>query len=77
MAIEEAQLDELQRAYKAAVEEWIVAIRQEEALASGNHSETQIDQWEQAGFAEEAAQEKAKDAKAAYEEALREEFFNF
>jgi hypothetical protein len=28
------ELDPLQNAYKAAVEEWIAAIRQEEALAS-------------------------------------------
>jgi len=77
MAIEIAELDELQSGYKTAVESWIAAIRQEEALASGNHSETEIDAWEQAGFAEEAAREKAKTAKKAYESKLREEFFNF
>ncbi len=77
MAIEVAELDRIQSSYKAAVEEWIAAIRKEEALASVNHSEAEIDTWESAGFAEEDAREKAKAAKKAYEDALRNEFFNF
>jgi hypothetical protein len=36
MENETAELDELQAAYKAAVDEWIVAIKREEALASVN-----------------------------------------
>jgi hypothetical protein len=38
------ELDRLQVKYKAAVEEWVGAIRHEEALASGNHTFTEIDQ---------------------------------
>jgi hypothetical protein len=67
----------MQAAYKEAVEQWIVAIREEEALASVNHSETEIDAWEAADFREEDAREKAKEAKKNYEGALREKFFNF
>jgi hypothetical protein len=77
MSIETAQLDQLQSSYKAAVEEWITAIRKEEALASVDHSVADVDQWENAGFDEEKARDKAKAAKKAYEDALREEFFNF
>ncbi len=77
MAISTAQLDEMQSNYKAAVEDWIAAIRKEEALASTNHNEAQIDHWEAADEAEDEARDKAKDAKAKYEDALREEFFNF
>ncbi len=77
MAIETAELDKMQSDYKAAVDEWVAAIRKEEVLASVNHSEAEIDTWEAAGFAEEDAREKAKTAKKAYEDALREEFFNF
>lgn len=77
MAIEIAELDAKQRSYKAAVEEWITAIREEEALASVNHDLAEVDEWEKAGFREEEAREKAKAAKTAYEDALREEFFNF
>ncbi len=57
------ELDELQNAYKAAVENWINAIRQEEALASVNHSVAEIDKWEAAAFAEEELRAKVKAAK--------------
>ncbi len=77
MAIDFAELDRLQGEYKAAIEEWIKAIRAEETLASGVHSIAQIDQWEHAADKEDEARDKAKDAKEAYESALREEFFNF
>ena len=76
-AIETAELDRMQGRYMAAVEQWIGAIRSEEALASGVHSEAAIDTWEAACFAEQAAREVAKAAKKEYEDALRKEFFHF
>ena len=75
MEHESKDLDELQSAYHAAVEEWIAAIRQEEALALANHSVAQVDQWEQAHFQEEELRNKAKAAKKKYEAALRFKFF--
>ena len=77
MPIEISVLDQMQKNYKAAVEEWIESIRKEEALASVNHSVAEVDEWESAGNMEEEAREKAKEAKKAYEDALRQEFFNF
>jgi len=77
MEIEIADLDKLQIAYKSAVDSWVAAIREEEALASGDHSEAEIDTWEEAGFREEDAREKAKETKKEYEAALRRKFFNF
>ena len=77
MTVEIAELDKLQADYKTAVEEWIAAIRHEEALASVNHTIAEVDLWENAGFAEEEFREKAKAAKEAYEDALREKFFDF
>jgi len=77
MAVEVSDLNQMQAAYKEAVEQWIKAIREEEALASVNHSEAEIDAWEAADFREEDAREKAKEAKKNYEDALREKFFNF
>ena len=71
------ELDQMQSAYKAAVEEWIVAIKQEEALASVNHSVAEVDQWEQAHFKEDEVRSKVKTAKKQYEDALREKFFGF
>jgi hypothetical protein len=77
MAVEVADLNQMQAAYKEAVDQWVTAIREEEALASVNHSEAEIDSWEAADFHEEDAREKAKEAKKNYEAALREKFFNF
>jgi hypothetical protein len=77
MAVEISDLDQLQTAYKTAVDDWISSIHEEEALASGDHSEAEVDAWEAAGFHEEDAREKAKEAKKKYQDALREKFFNF
>jgi hypothetical protein len=71
------ELDKMQTAYKTAVEEWIAAIKQEEALASVNHSVAEVDQWEQAHFREDQIRSKVKAAKRQYENALREKFFGF
>lgn len=74
---EHVELDELQAAYKAAVETWIAAIRKEEALASGDHSVAEVDEWEKAGFEEDEMRNTVKAAKSKYEDALRAKFFNF
>jgi hypothetical protein len=76
MTIEISDLDQMQAAYKAAVDKWIAAIREESALASGNHSEAEVDTWEAAGFREEEARARATQAKQRYEDALREKFFS-
>jgi hypothetical protein len=78
MQTEHPELDEMQAKYKAAVDAWVAAIRREEALASvADHSVADIDAWEEADEDEEEAREKAKEAKQAYEDALREKFFHF
>lgn len=78
MSSDHPELDDLQSAYKTAVDNWISAIRREEALASAaDHSVAQLDQWETAHFDEEEARNTAKAAKANYEAALRTEFFGF
>jgi hypothetical protein len=77
MTTDTQELDQLQANYKAAVEAWIAAIRNEEALASGDHSVAEVDKWEAAHFREGEAREKAKEAKSDYEDALREKFFGF
>ena len=77
MENESSDLDQMQAAYKASVEEWINAIREEEALASVNHSVAEIDRWEAAAFREDEVRNKTKAAKAQYEAALRLKFFHF
>ncbi len=71
------ELDQMQSAYRATVEEWIAAIKAEEALASVNHSVADIDLWEAAHFKEEEIRQKVHAAKKQYEDALREKFFDF
>ena len=46
--MDEAELDKLQADYKKAVDDWVTAIRAEEALASVHHSVAEIDKWENA-----------------------------
>jgi hypothetical protein len=72
-----AELDRLQAAYKAAVEQWIEAIRDEEGLASVHHSVADVDAWEAAHFHEDELRNAVKAAKKDYEDALRREFYDF
>lgn len=71
------ELDQMQKAYVAAVEQWIAAIKQEEALASVNHTVAEVDKWENAHFREDEIRNRVKDAKKKYEDALREKFYGF
>ena len=77
MSNEVSELDRLQAIYRATVEEWIGAIKREEALAAVNHDVAEIDQWEAAHFAEDAMRDKVLAAKKKYEDALRAKFFDF
>ncbi len=71
------ELDQLQADYKVAVDEWVAAIRAEEALASGNHNVAELDNWEQAHFREHKLHKEVDYRKRLYENALRREFFGF
>ena len=64
-------LDALQQGYKQAVDQWVAAIRAEEALATTNHSETAMERWDRADFAVQDAEKQAKEARDAYKEGLR------
>ncbi|MDX3805090.1 hypothetical protein ACXIUS_22105 [Bosea thiooxidans] len=72
-----AGLDQLQNVYEATIEEWIVAIREEGALASVNHSVNDIDNWEAAHFKEDELRNKVLEAEKLYEDAPRQKFFGF
>ena len=77
MAADTSELDAKQAAYKAAVEDWIAAIREEEALASVAHDIAEIDRWEAAHFREDDIRATVKAAKKGYEDALRLAHFDF
>jgi hypothetical protein len=62
-----AKRDELQAAYKAAVDERVARIRADEALASVPHPVAEVDTWEAACVVAEGARLKAEAAKVDYE----------
>ena len=69
--MDNTEMDALRQAYKTAVDEWVNAIRAEEAIATPNHSMIAMENWDTAGFAEQDAQAKAKTARDKYKDALR------
>ena len=60
-----SRLDDMQKSirWRSKSEPWIAAIKQEEALASVNHSAAEVDKWEAAHFAEDDIGNKVKAAK--------------
>lgn len=66
-----ADLDQLRLTYKKAVDQWVAAIRDEEALATPDHSMTAVEKWDDAHFREQDAQSVATKARDAYKDALR------
>jgi hypothetical protein len=77
MPIDDAELERLRQAYKAGVDEWVAAIREEEALAMPDYSLPASERWDKAGFNEQAAQDKAQAAKEAYKAGLRQRDYGF
>jgi hypothetical protein len=67
-----AELSELRLAYKKAVDDWVLVIRAEEALATTDHSMTAMERWDEARFKEDDARAKATEARDAYKDALRD-----
>ena len=62
--METADLDNLQRAYHQAVDQWVERIREEEALAAGaDHSLISLENWQQASLRENDARDKVQTAK--------------
>ena len=70
--MDKADYDRLRLSYKDAVDTWVAAIREEEALATPDHSMVAMEHWDTASFKEQDAQKKAKAAQEAYKEALRQ-----
>lgn len=66
-----ADLDQLRLAYKKATDEWVDAIRAEEALATPDHSMVAMEKWDAAHFTEHDAHAKATEAREAYKDGLR------
>jgi Tfp pilus assembly protein PilN len=69
--MDKPNLDQLQQTYKQTVDQWVTAIRAEEALATPDHSETAMERWDRADFTVQDAWKKAKEARDNYKEGLR------
>ncbi len=67
----DAELDQLRLAYKKAVDEWVDAIRAEEALATPDHSMIAMEHWDTAHLKEHDAHTRAGEAREAYKDGLR------
>jgi hypothetical protein len=65
------ELDQLRVSYKAAVDDWVDAIRAEEALATPDHSMIAMEHWDAAHFKEHDAHTRVTEAREAYKDALR------
>ena len=66
-------IDDLRQCGYASRANFILMIRKPSACTSI----AEVDDWENAADREDAARDKAKAAKQAYEDALREKFFHF
>jgi hypothetical protein len=75
--MENPDFNQLLRTYKQAVDNWVAAIRAEEALATPDHSMTQMELWDDAGFKLHDAELSAKKARDAYKNALRKKNYGF
>ena len=65
------ELDQLRVSYKKAADEWVNAIRAEEALAGPDNSMVAMERWDAAHYAEQDAHTKVTAARDAYKDGLR------
>jgi hypothetical protein len=63
-------VDQLRADYKQAVDEWVQTIRDEEALATPNHSMIAWEKWDAAHFKEHDEHLKVREKREAYKDEL-------
>ncbi len=75
--MQDKDFDELLNGYRQAVDNWVTALRTEEALANDDHSMVEMEKWDAAGFAAHDAEAVAKKARDRYKNALRKKNYGF
>ena len=75
--MQDKDFDELLSDYRRAVDNWVTALRAEEALANDDHSMVEMEKWDAAGFAAHDAEAVAKKARDRYKNALRKKNYGF
>ena len=69
--------DALLEEYKRTVDQWVAAIRAEEALATPDHTMVAMEKWDAAGFVVHDAELAAKKARDRYKNELRKKNYGF
>ncbi len=67
----DTNFDQLLSDYRQAIDNWVNALRAEEALANDDHSMVEMEKWDVAGFTAHDAEAVAKKARDRYKNALR------
>jgi hypothetical protein len=73
----ETNFDQLLSDYRRAIDNWVNALRAEEALANDDHSMVEMEKWDAAGFTAHDAEAVAKKARDRYKNALRKKNYGF
>ena len=75
--MEDTNFDQLLVDYRRAIDNWVNALRAEEALANDDHSMVEMEKWDSAGFSVHDAEAVAKKARDRYKNALRKKNYGF
>ena len=73
----DTNFDQLLSDYQRAIDNWVNALRGEEALANDDHSMVEMEKWDAAGFVAHDAEAVAKKARDRYKNALRRKNYGF
>ena len=75
--MQDKDFDQLLSDYRLAIDNWVAALRAEEALANDDHSMVEMEKWDTAGFAAHDAEAAAKKARDRYKNELRKKNYGF
>ncbi len=75
--MQDTDFDQLLSDYRQAMDNWISALRAEEALANDDHSMVEMEKWDAAAFTVHDTEAVAKKARDRYKSALRQKNYGF
>jgi hypothetical protein len=75
--MQDMDFDKLLSDYRRSIDNWVTAIRAEEALANDDHSMVEMEKWDAAAFTSHDAEAVARKARDRYKNALRKKNYGF
>ena len=75
--MQDIDFDKLLSDYRHAIDNWVAAIKAEEALANDDHSMVEMEKWDAAAFTAHDTEAVAKKARDRYKNALRKKNYGF